>query len=351
VAGNPRIDELRKRLEKEPGSRLFAQLAEELRKEGELAEAIQVCRDGLQKQPNYPSARITLGRALLDTGDPAAARTEFETVLKGAPDNILASRFLGEALEASGDIEGARKRYRLTLSLAPGDKHVLGRLESLDHAPSPGAPAVPVRAAPAPPAPAFAPPPVPAVELPPIKLVDVEEDFELEKPWETPAVAPAPPAPPPPPPPVAAAAVTVPIAAPAPQEPEEESFEFDNVPRPRNDEPFEVPLRVPLVDDGDAARDVAPPAPPAPEEPIASATLAELYLNQGFPQRAIEVYQQVLTREPGNVKARARLGELEASLAAPPPGGPEPAADRRARLQRTIERLEAFRGKLQGLRP
>ena len=32
MAENPRIEDLRRRLEKEPGSRVFAQLAEELRK-------------------------------------------------------------------------------------------------------------------------------------------------------------------------------------------------------------------------------------------------------------------------------------------------------------------------------
>jgi uncharacterized protein HemY len=81
VATNPRIDDLRRRLEKEPGSRLFAQLAEELRKDGELEEAIRVSRAGLQKHPSYPSARMTLGRALLDTGDWGSARAEFELVL------------------------------------------------------------------------------------------------------------------------------------------------------------------------------------------------------------------------------------------------------------------------------
>ena len=86
MAGNPRIDDLRRRLEKDPGSRLFAQLAEELRKDGDLEEAINVCREGLKRQPAYPSARMTLGRALFDTGDLAAARAEFETVLKGAPE-------------------------------------------------------------------------------------------------------------------------------------------------------------------------------------------------------------------------------------------------------------------------
>ena len=70
VAGNPRIDDLRKRIERDPQSRLFAQLAEELRKDGDLAEAIEVARAGLKtRHPSYPSARMTLGRALLDTGD------------------------------------------------------------------------------------------------------------------------------------------------------------------------------------------------------------------------------------------------------------------------------------------
>jgi tetratricopeptide (TPR) repeat protein len=129
---NPRIDELRRKLEREPGSRLFAQLAEELRKDGELQEAIRVARDGLQKHPAYPSARMTLGRALLDKGDLAPARSEFESVLKGAPDNILASRFLGECLEGLGELEAAALRYKSTLMLAPGDRQLQSRLEDVE---------------------------------------------------------------------------------------------------------------------------------------------------------------------------------------------------------------------------
>ena len=64
---NPRVEELRRRLEKDPSSRVFAQLAEELRKEGEFEDAIRVSRDGLEKHPFYPSARMTLGRALFDS--------------------------------------------------------------------------------------------------------------------------------------------------------------------------------------------------------------------------------------------------------------------------------------------
>src|SRR5262245_61652069 len=129
---NPRIEELRKRLEKEPGSRLFAQLAEELRKDGELVEAIRVCREGLQKQPNYPSAHMTLGRALFDNGDLVAARAELDAVLKGAPDNILASRLLGECLERLGDTQAALARFRTTLDLAPGDRQVTAKIQALE---------------------------------------------------------------------------------------------------------------------------------------------------------------------------------------------------------------------------
>ena len=107
-----RIDELRRRLERDPGSRLFAQLAEEHRKAGEHAEAIRVARAGLVQHPSYPSARLTLGRALLDSGDASGARVELEAALRDAPDNILASRFLGQALEALGELGPALVQLR-----------------------------------------------------------------------------------------------------------------------------------------------------------------------------------------------------------------------------------------------
>ena len=246
-----RVDELRKRLEKDPSSRLFAQLAEELRKEGQLEEAIAVCRTGLQKNPNYPSARITLGRALIDSGDAAAARVELETVLQGAPDNILARKLLDECLASMGLQPGAPP------AAAPG---------STPHAPATPAAAPPVPAgsvpepsgkwwksllggsgAPAgtaaPPAaqaatPALFPeepedeervptPRAPDEDLPPIPLVAADDEpFELAAAYEVPvvkrpvssdtgpiAVVPPPPAGAPAPPPVPAASPAPPPSA------------------------------------------------------------------------------------------------------------------------------------------
>jgi tetratricopeptide (TPR) repeat protein len=470
VASNPRIEDLRKRLDKDPGSRLFAQLAEELRKDGELEEAIRVSREGLQKHPAYPSARMTLGRALLDTGDVAAARVEFETVLKGAPDNILASRFLGECLEGLGDLAGARDRFKATLALAPGDKQVTAHLRELESklkaSAAPPAPATaaaePARVAPIPVArvdeamelerslearppsarpaatpspspeatvvmsstptvvippapPAAAPAPAAGVseqgpaEPPPIPLVAAEEDFELERPFETPTaslspqsppetrVSAAPPAPdtaapePPSAPsefefdlaPDAGGTASVPVpwrpepeAAPPsrPLEPEPEPEAEPPIPPPppavaapepervaQVAPPLPPPVFAPTPPPPPARRVEAPPPPPpaaarAPEpeaDDLTSSTLAELYFNQGFTDKAIEVYRQLLQREPRNERARTRLGELEAlerrikdeeTRTASAPGGvaADAAAARRQAIERTIARLEGL---------
>jgi hypothetical protein len=106
---------------------------------------------------------------------------------------------------------------------------------------------------------------------------------------------------------------------------------------------------------------VAPAAPVAAAPPLAAAppdetelvspTLAELYFNQGFPEKAVEVYRRIVEREPGNERARARIAELQAGPARSAPAAAaesdQARAARRAALERTIERLESLRAALQ----
>jgi tetratricopeptide (TPR) repeat protein len=51
--------------------------------------------------------------------------------------------------------------------------------------------------------------------------------------------------------------------------------------------------------------------------PLATATLAELYVSQGFLDQAINVYRELLEKEPDNGRFRERLIELECLLAGP----------------------------------
>jgi tetratricopeptide (TPR) repeat protein len=438
VATNPRIEDLRKRIEKDPASRLFAQLAEELRKDGELEDAIRVAREGLRTHPNYPSARMTLGRALLDTGDWGAARTEFELVLKSAPDNILASRYLGECLEGLGERDAAIARYKATLAMAPGEKHVVARLQELEGGtaapagrggaaaakpapvpaarpvsalrpasstlppvPGPGSAALPAAAAssmppvisapslaappptpppaPLPPIPLSAvdgemeletgrsgdrarpsPPPVEESPLAPIPLVDTEEEFELERPYDSPTVsAPARPAASAPAPPLSAPAV--PVAPATPAEAAEEEFELEAPhaapstnwaatirPLPVMEEPAPPASPRPASPASPAVPPPASPAAPTGPSSLISPTLGELYFNQGFTAKAIEVYRQLTVREPANERLSARLRELEklqgalGGEAAPASSSDSPSAERRQAIERTIERLEGL---------
>ena len=91
-----RIEELKRRVQKDPASIAFAQLAEEYRRAGEYNEAIAVCRAGLEQHPGYLSAHVTLGRSLLETGAYEDAQAELEYVLRVAPDNLAAIRALAE---------------------------------------------------------------------------------------------------------------------------------------------------------------------------------------------------------------------------------------------------------------
>ena len=90
--------------------------------------------------------------------------------------------------------------------------------------------------------------------------------------------------------------------------------------------------------------------PEEPSEEIASVTLAELYFNQGFPDKAETLLRQLLAREPGNERARARLQEIEArearvqaearQVAAVVGPGADAKAVRRQAIVRAIAELE-----------
>lgn len=50
--------------------------------------------------------------------------------------------------------------------------------------------------------------------------------------------------------------------------------------------------------------------------PISTPTIAELYIRQGFPQRAMKVYRDLLKEDPHNETIRQRLVELKRQIAA-----------------------------------
>jgi tetratricopeptide (TPR) repeat protein len=121
MADNPRIEDLRRRVQKDPASIAFAQLAEEFRRAGQHQEAVDVCASGLAIHPTYLSARVTLGRALLELGRLDEAQAALETVLQSAPENLAAMRGLAEVHHRAGNLPEALTRYKAALTLARND--------------------------------------------------------------------------------------------------------------------------------------------------------------------------------------------------------------------------------------
>jgi tetratricopeptide (TPR) repeat protein len=147
MADNQRIEDLRRRVQKDPASIAFAQLGEECRRAGLHLEAVAVCRAGLELHPGYASARVTLGRALLELNDLDKALVELEHALRSAPDNLAAIRSLADIHRRQGSLALALEHYRAALALARNDPDLQEIVAELTREVEPAAPEPDVQAA------------------------------------------------------------------------------------------------------------------------------------------------------------------------------------------------------------
>ena len=107
-------------LARDPGSMVFLQLGEALRRQGQVDLAFKVAVRGLERRPHNADAHDLLARIYVDQGDLERAFDEWDMVLRLAPGHAgalkgmgfvyfrqgqleLASRFLGEAAQTDGD--------------------------------------------------------------------------------------------------------------------------------------------------------------------------------------------------------------------------------------------------------
>jgi hypothetical protein len=120
-----RLNGLRRRWESERSARAFVQLAEELRRRGELAEAIAVLEEGLNLHTGYLSGQLALARCRLESGEHAAAEPLLLRVLGQDPTQLVAMKLLIQSLAAQDRAEDAEEWMDRYFLLA-------GRDEDLD---------------------------------------------------------------------------------------------------------------------------------------------------------------------------------------------------------------------------
>ena len=132
MGDSPRLEALRRRVLADPASVAFAALAEEYRRAARYDDAIETARAGLERHPAYATARVTLGRALFESGDIESARRELEQALAAAPENLAGLRALVDVYRSSGAPERARELARRGTALAPQDREWRSLVETLE---------------------------------------------------------------------------------------------------------------------------------------------------------------------------------------------------------------------------
>jgi lipopolysaccharide biosynthesis regulator YciM len=233
-------------LENIRSSRFFAKLADIYREKGELDRAIKVLGEGLEKNPDYITARIILAACFVENGDPESALHEYERILELDPFHAVALKNLSKLLVQAGKHEDAVMFIQNYLDEVPGDEEMKVLLADLDSREG----SAPVDKA----------EDAPGVDNPVLTGESVNEDKENDIEEKTASDA---------------------------QSREVEQTDAET-------------LNTEGLSTGGQVSESA-------EEIIATMTLAEIYASQGFYEKAIEVYQKVLLREPSNEVARKKI--------------------------------------------
>lgn len=148
------------RLAEEPGSLAFLELAEALRRRGQLDAAHKVARGGLARYPGLADAHDLMARILSDQGDLAGAFDAWASALQLDPMRTSALKGVGFLYFRAGETAAALEHLQRALDVDPDDVSIRQAITRLAHGsaagagrspPPPSAPTPPPPSAPTPP--------------------------------------------------------------------------------------------------------------------------------------------------------------------------------------------------------
>lgn len=256
------------RLKSDPASYCFAALAEVYLKAGLIDDAVSVARAGVARYPAFVAGQMALARACDRKGLTDESLNALCTVTSAVPESAEAQQMLASACRAAGRYSEAAQALRTLLEFNPDDRAARLELDALEQSGQVSSPDVEED--------------LELIELGDDDLIlDLLEDVsEVEDELVERAT-----------PPIAASAD--PWAFSLDDEPVSSSPSSDaGVEDAEEDEPVQQ--------DGGL-----------PDDPMVTATVAELYLSQGHPEKAQDIYRTLVARDPADAGAAARLAELE----------------------------------------
>jgi len=126
------INEYLKIYQDNPRSRVFAPLAEAYRKNGLIDDAIEICKEGLSYHPNFTSGLVALSRSYFEKKEYTLAITELEKAIANTPDNYLAQKLLAESYFNIKDYQNALKTYKVLFFLDPKNYEYSKKISDLE---------------------------------------------------------------------------------------------------------------------------------------------------------------------------------------------------------------------------
>ncbi len=341
----PSLEELETELKRDPRSRRFYELAREYQKLGRLDRARDVCEKGLALHPSQWQARILLAQIYVSEGRLDEGRQMVEKVLLALHDSVPANHLAADIYWALGQRDKALRHYQIVDLLEPGRAGVQDRLAELQaptappvsepsleagqaeaeglHAP-PGEPSSPPPAMPDDPGTQEAGDALPLVEgplsasasEPPPSLSESNESGPMpDAKWHAGEEA---------------ADVLGDDTASFAEILESEGSELPSSGPPQvlaeELPPPATPPRGWAASAGQAEEepsepDVEPEGAAAPPG-LNTFTLAELYEHQGYPEKAVEIYQRMLLQDPDNGQIHSRIQALMQRIAGAAPEAP-----------------------------
>src|SRR6185369_5692669 len=252
------IKNYEERLTQNPDSYIFAHLSDVYLKVGLIDDALYSARQGVAKYPGYVAGQRSLALACHAKGLLDESREALEKVTIALPEDREAQKLLGRLLSMCGNNMDAARAFRTVLEFYPDDVECRFELEALERSI-------------------------------PTSQVDVSKG----------------------------SAVQMGFAEPASYQQDdgfvafaEEIGESDEI--IEDVEILEMD-EADLVEVDETEYGVAPLAATVerPQDPLSTVTLAELYVQQGFIDKALEIYRVILADNPANSDVKSRIAQLE----------------------------------------
>lgn len=117
---------------KNPRSRVFAPLAESFRKLGMLDDAYKILKDGIRHHPNYTLGYIVLAHCYYDEEKYELVYNTLRPIIHQNADNISLQKIFAQACIHLGNLEEALDTFKYLLFMNPRDKYFAEQVKKLE---------------------------------------------------------------------------------------------------------------------------------------------------------------------------------------------------------------------------